>query len=141
MKDLATVVAETAEKGEANFHYLYDSTISLSEKIKTVARQIYRASDVDFAPSVLKKLREFEELGYKELPVCIAKTQNSISHDPKLMGAPKDFIFPVRDVQLYSGAGFVVALAGDIMTMPGLPKLPAALNIDVDDDGMISGLF
>ena len=90
---------------------------------------------------MLKKLREYEELGYKELPVCVAKTQNSISHDPKRMGAPKDYVFPVRDVQLYAGAGFVVIYAGDIMTMPGLPKLPAALNIDVDDDGNVSGLF
>ena len=96
---------------------------------------------MEFPPAVLKKLREYEEQGFKELPVCIAKTQNSISHDPKLFGAPKDYVFPVRDCQLYSGAGFVVVLAGDIMTMPGLPKLPAAMNIDVDDDGKISGLF
>ena len=140
-KELASVVADVADSGKADFHYLYQSNISLADKIKTVAKEIYRAADVEFAPHVLKKLREFEELGYKEFPVCIAKTQNSISHDPKLMGAPKDYVFPVRDVQLYSGAGFVVALAGDIMTMPGLPKLPAALNIDVDDDGHVSGLF
>ena len=140
-KELASVVADVADSGKADFHYLYQSNISLADKIKTVAKEIYRAADVEFAPNVLKKLREFEELGYKEFPVCIAKTQNSISHDPKLMGAPKDYVFPVRDVQLYSGAGFVVALAGDIMTMPGLPKLPAALNIDVDDDGHVSGLF
>ena len=80
-------------------------------------------------------------MGYGNLPICVAKTQNSISHDPKLIGAPKGFVFPVRDVQLYAGAGFVVALAGDIMTMPGLPKHPAAMDIDVDDDGVISGLF
>ena len=140
-RELASVVAEVAESGKADFHYLYQSNISLADKIRTVAKEIYRAADVEFAPNVLKKLREFEELGYKEFPVCIAKTQNSISHDPKLMGAPKGYVFPVRDVQLYSGAGFVVALAGDIMTMPGLPKLPAALNIDVDDDGHVSGLF
>ncbi len=140
-KELASVVAEVADSNKADFHYLYQSNISLADKITTIAKEIYRAKDVEFAPNVLKKLREFEELGYKEFPVCIAKTQNSISHDPKLMGAPKDYIFPVRDVQLYSGAGFVVALAGDIMTMPGLPKLPAALNIDVDDDGNVSGLF
>lgn len=139
--ELAKVVAEVADSGKANFHYLYQSNIALADKIRLIAKEIYRARDVDFAPNVLKKLREFEELGYKELPVCIAKTQNSISHDPKLMGAPKDYIFPVRDVQLYSGAGFVVALAGDIMTMPGLPKMPAALKIDVDDDGHVSGLF
>lgn len=139
--ELAKVVAEVADSGKANFHYLYQSNLALADKIRLIAKEIYRARDVDFAPNVLKKLREFEELGYKELPVCIAKTQNSISHDPKLMGAPKDYIFPVRDVQLYSGAGFVVALAGDIMTMPGLPKMPAALKIDVDDDGHVSGLF
>ncbi len=139
--ELAKIVAEVADSGKANFHYLYQSNLALADKIRLIAKEIYRARDVDFAPNVLKKLREFEELGYKELPVCIAKTQNSISHDPKLMGAPKDYIFPVRDVQLYSGAGFVVALAGDIMTMPGLPKMPAALKIDVDDDGHVSGLF
>lgn len=139
--ELAKVVAEVADSGKADFHYLYPSHLPLADKIRLIAKEIYRAHDVDFAPNVLKKLREFEELGYKELPVCIAKTQNSISHDPKLMGAPKDYIFPVRDVQLYSGAGFVVALAGDIMTMPGLPKMPAALKIDVDDDGHVSGLF
>lgn len=139
--ELAKVVAEVADSGKANFHYLYQANLALADKIRLIAKEIYRARDVDFAPNVLKKLREFEELGYKELPVCIAKTQNSISHDPKLMGAPKDYIFPVRDVQLYSGAGFVVALAGDIMTMPGLPKMPAALKIDVDDDGHVSGLF
>ena len=105
MKELAEVVSETADKGGADFRYLYEASASLADKIRTIARQIYRAKDVEFAPSVLKKLREYEEMGYKELPVCIAKTQNSISHDPKLMGAPKDFIFPVRDVQLYSGAG------------------------------------
>lgn len=139
--ELAKVVAETADSGKADFHYLYMSNLSLADKIRVIAKEIYRANDVEFGQGVLKKLREFEELGYKDIPVCIAKTQNSISHDPKLMGAPKGYTFPVRDVQLYSGAGFVVALAGEIMTMPGLPKLPAALKIDVDDDGNISGLF
>lgn len=141
MTELAKTVSEIAESGSANFHYLYESHLSLADKVRVIAKEIYRAGSVEFPPSVLKKLREYEELGYKELPVCIAKTQNSISHDAKLIGAPKNYIFPVRDCQLYSGAGFVVILAGDIMTMPGLPKLPAALNIDVDDDGKISGLF
>lgn len=141
MTELAKVVAETADKGESKFNYLYESHLSLADKVKQIATKIYRAKSVDFPPSVLKKLREYEEAGYKDLPVCIAKTQNSISHDPKLAGAPKDYVFPVRDVQLYSGAGFVVILAGDIMTMPGLPKIPAAVNIDVDDDGVIQGLF
>jgi len=141
MTALAQTVVDTIESTPAKFNYLYASHLSLADKVRQIATKIYRAKDVDFPPSVLKKLREIEELGYKELPVCIAKTQNSISHDPKLAGAPKDYIFPVRDVQLYSGAGFVVILAGDIMTMPGLPKMPAALEIDVDDDGKISGLF
>ena len=113
----------------------------LAEKIKKIAKEIYRAKDVEFDSAALKKIKSFEENGYGNLPVCIAKTQNSISHDPSLICAPSDYIFPIRDVQLYAGAGFVVALAGDIMTMPGLPKLPAALNIDVNDDGIISGLF
>ena len=141
MTELAKVVAELADSGKAKFHYLYESTLSLADKVRVLAKEIYRAKSVDFPEGVLKKLREYEELGYKELPVCVAKTQNSISHDPKRMGAPKDYVFPVRDVQLYAGAGFVVIYAGDIMTMPGLPKLPAALNIDVDDDGNVSGLF
>ncbi len=141
MRELATVVSSIADSQTANFHYLYESHLSLADKVRVLAKQIYRASSVEFPPTVLKKLREYEELGYKEFPVCIAKTQNSISHDPKLLGCPKDYVFPIRDCALYSGAGFVVILAGDIMTMPGLPKIPAALTIDVDDDGKISGLF
>ncbi len=140
-KALAYKVAETVEKGNADFHPLYDIELPLTEKIRTIATEIYRAKDVEFDSVALKKLKSFEENGYKNLPICIAKTQNSISHDPKMICAPKDYIFPIKDVQLYAGAGFVVALAGDIMTMPGLPKSPAALEIDVDDDGVISGLF
>ena len=139
--ELAKVVAEIADSGKADFHPLYELDLPLEEKIRKIATEIYRAKDIDIDPAALKKLKSFEENGYGKLPVCIAKTQNSISHDPKLIGAPSGFIFPVRDVQLYAGAGFVVALAGDIMTMPGLPKAPAALNIDVDDNGIISGLF
>lgn len=139
--ELAKVVAEIADSGKAGFHPLYELDLPLEEKIRKIATEIYRAKDIDIDPAALKKLKSFEENGYGKLPVCIAKTQNSISHDPKLIGAPSGFTFPVRDVQLYAGAGFVVALAGDIMTMPGLPKAPAALNIDVDDNGIISGLF
>ncbi len=139
--ELAKVVSEIADSGKADYHPLYELDLPLTEKIKKIAKEIYRAKDVEFDSAALKKLKQFEENGYGNLPVCIAKTQNSISHDPKLIGAPRDFIFPVRDVQLYAGAGFVVALAGDIMTMPGLPKAPAALDIDVDDNGVISGLF
>ena len=139
--ELAKAVVATIDEGKANFHHLYESGLPLAEKIKTLAREIYRAKQVDFEGSSLKKLQEFEAAGYGAFPVCVAKTQNSISHDPKMIGAPSDYVFPIRDVQLYSGAGFVVALAGDIMTMPGLPKAPAALNIDIDDDGKITGLF
>lgn len=139
--ELAKVVAEIADSGKANYHPLYELDLPLADKIRTIAKEIYRAADVDFDPAALKKLKTFEDNGYGKLPVCIAKTQNSISHDPKLIGAPSGYTFPVRDVQLYAGAGFVVALAGDIMTMPGLPKAPAALDIDVDDNGVISGLF
>ena len=139
--ELAKVVAEIADSGKANYHPLYELDLPLADKIRTIAKEIYRAADVEFDSAALKKLKAFEDAGYGKLPVCIAKTQNSISHDPKLIGAPSGYTFPVRDVQLYAGAGFVVALAGDIMTMPGLPKAPAALNIDVDDNGVIHGLF
>ena len=139
--DLARTVAEIADSEKANYHPLYELDLPLADKIRTIAKEIYRAADVEFDSAALKKLKTFEDAGYGKLPVCIAKTQNSISHDPKLIGAPSGYTFPVRDVQLYAGAGFVVALAGDIMTMPGLPKAPAALNIDVDDNGVIHGLF
>ena len=139
-KTLSQAVVETCEV-PSNFHFMYEDHMSFKEKVETIAKEIYRAGSVEFQGTSLKKLKEFEEKGYGNLPICIAKTQSSISHNPKAIGAPKDFIFPVRDVQLYAGAGFVVILAGDIMTMPGLPKVPAAEYIDVDDDGVISGLF
>jgi formate--tetrahydrofolate ligase len=140
-KALAEAVDALCNENKADFHQLYDSDMPLDGKIERIAKEIYRAGKVEFDSAALKKLKSYEDMGYGKLPVCIAKTQNSISHDPKLIGAPKGYVFPVRDVQLYAGAGFVVAFAGDIMVMPGLPKLPAALNIDVDDDGKISGLF
>ncbi len=139
--DLARAVTEIAERGENNFHYLYEDSLSLKEKIETLAKEIYRAERVEFADAALKKIDALEKSGYGIFPVCMAKTQSSISHDPKLFGAPSGYTFPVRDVQLYSGAGFVVALSGEIMTMPGLPKTPTAMNIDIDDDGKITGLF
>ncbi|MCR5765333.1 MAG: formate--tetrahydrofolate ligase [Treponema sp.] len=139
--ELAKTVADIVENTKSEYHPLYELDLPLAEKIRKLAKEIYRAEDVEFDSVALKKLKTYEENGYGGLPVCVAKTQNSISHDPKLIGAPKGYIFPVRDVQLYAGAGFVVALAGDIMTMPGLPKKPAALDIDVDDEGIISGLF
>lgn len=140
-KDLAEVVCQIADSGESNFKPLYDLNLSIEQKIETLAKEIYRAERVEFDAKALRKIKQFTEKGYGNLPVCMAKTQNSISHDKNAVGAPKGYVFPIRDVQLYSGAGFVVAFAGEIVPMPGLPKLPAALNIDVDDDGIISGLF
>lgn len=138
---LAKAVSDICDKNESSFRPFYEDSLSLDKKIEKIATEIYHASSVEFQASSLKKLKEFESQGYGNLPVCIAKTQNSISHDPKLVGAPEGYVFPVKDVQLYAGAGFVVVFAGDIMTMPGLPKMPSALNIDVDDDGIVSGLF
>lgn len=138
---LAKSVVDLCESGEAQFSPLYDAQLSLTEKLKTLAKEIYRADSVDIAPKALKKIVQYEEQGFGSLPICVAKTQNSISHEKTWRGAPKGYVFPIRDVQLYAGAGFVVAFAGDIMTMPGLPKTPAAQNIDVDDQGNISGLF
>lgn len=138
---LAKSVVDLCESGEAQFSPLYDAQLSLTEKLKTLAKEIYRADSVDIAPKALKKIVQYEEQGFGSLPICVAKTQNSISHEKTWRGAPKGYVFPIRDVQLYAGAGFIVAFAGDIMTMPGLPKTPAAQNIDVDDQGNISGLF
>ena len=140
-QDLARAVVEICEKNEGKFTFLYPDELPLTEKIEVLAKKLYRAKAVDISPTALKKLQKFQEAGYGHLPICMAKTQNSISHNAAWRGAPKDYTFPVRDVQLYAGAGFVVALAGDIMTMPGLPKIPAACSIDVDDMGNISGLF
>ena len=137
---LAESVVELCNKA-SDFKLLYPSDMKLADKIKTLATQIYHAERVEFESKALKKLKQYEEQGYGDLPICMAKTQNSISHDKNLTGAPEGYVFPVRDVQLYSGAGFVVAFAGDIMDMPGLPKAPSALNIDVDDNGIITGLF
>lgn len=123
------------------FDPLYDDNLPLKEKISLIAKEIYRAGGVTFSDKAVSKLAEFESQGYGKLPVCIAKTQNSISDDPKRKGAPQGYNFTVNDVRLSAGAGFVVALAGNILTMPGLPQHPAAERIDVDENGVISGLF
>ena len=126
---------------KSDFRPLYDDGLSIKEKIETVARRIYRASGVDFAPAALKSVKEAEENGYGALPVCIAKTQYSLSDDPSKLGCPSGHRISIREVRVSAGAGFVVALAGPIMTMPGLPAAPAALNIDVGEDGKIKGIF
>ena len=140
-KDLAEKVCATIEEKPANYHPLYDTALSIPEKLETIAREIYRADGVTYTAAAKKAISEIEALGKDKLPVCVAKTQYSLSDNPSLLGKPEGFTLTVRDVRLSAGAGFVVALTGDIMTMPGLPKVPAAYNIDVDADGQISGLF
>ena len=139
-KALAEKIVEICDK-PSEFKNIYPLEATFKEKIEILAKEIYGAATVEFDTKALKKLAEYEKAGYGNLPVCMAKTQNSISHNKSALGAPIGYAFPVRDVQLYSGAGFVVAFAGDIVDMPGLPKVPAAENIDVDDNGVISGLF
>lgn len=138
---LAEKVLETLEKKESHFKLLYQNNESLKEKIETVAREIYGAGNVNFAPAALKQLAKLEELGFGHFPVCMAKNQYSLSDDPKLLGRPVGFELNIREVYVSAGAGFVVVLTGAVMTMPGLPKQPAAYNIDVDDNGVITGLF
>ena len=142
-KGALALAFEVCRAGEEpnGFGPLYDDNLPLKEKISLIAKEIYRAGEVTFSDKALSKLAEFESQGYGKLPVCIAKTQNSISDDPKRKGAPQGYNFTVNDVRLSAGAGFVVALAGNILTMPGLPQHPAAERIDVDENGVISGLF
>lgn len=139
--DLAKKVCKTIDEKPSNYHPLYDTALSIPEKLETIAKEIYRADGVTFTAQAKKNLAEIEALGKGDLPVCVAKTQYSLSDNPALLGAPRGFTLTVRELRLSAGAGFVVALTGDIMTMPGLPKVPAAYNIDVDSDGNISGLF
>lgn len=140
-KELAEKVVKTIETQEAHFKPIYDEKLSIKEKLNVLAKEIYRAGDVVFTSNAEKAISEIEKLGKDKLPICVAKTQYSLSDDPQKLGSPKGFTLTVRDVRLSAGAGFIVALTGDIMTMPGLPKQPAAYKIDVDDDGNVSGLF
>lgn len=138
--DLAQKVCAAAEK-ESSFKPIYDSTLPIKEKLEIIAKDIYRADGVVYTGKAEKELDSIIKLGYDNIPVCVAKTQYSLSDDPTKLGKPENFSITVRDVKLSAGAGFVVALTGDIMTMPGLPKKPAAVNIDCDRDGNITGLF
>jgi formate--tetrahydrofolate ligase len=138
---LAEAVAELADGGGARFKPLYADATPLADKVRCVATEIYRAREVAFSPEAAASLAEFEAAGFGAAPVCMAKTQYSFSADPNLIGAPEDFVLPVRDVRLSAGAGFVVALAGEIMTMPGLPRHPASERIHVGEDGEIVGLM
>lgn len=139
--ELARKVLHTIETKPSDFHVLYESSLSLKEKIQTVAREIYGADGVSYMPAAETQLRKLEELGFGGLPVCMAKTQYSLSDDPSRLGRPDGFEITVREAYVAAGAGFVVVLTGTVMTMPGLPKRPAAYGIDVNDDGVITGLF
>ena len=138
---LATRVAEIADSDISNFAPIYPDEMPLFEKIETIAKRIYRADEVLADKKIRDQLRQWEDQGYGNLPVCMAKTQYSFSDDAKKLGAPKDFVVTISQLKVSAGAGFIVALTGAIMTMPGLPKVPASEKIDVDKDGNISGLF
>ncbi|MBE6113466.1 MAG: formate--tetrahydrofolate ligase [Erysipelotrichaceae bacterium] len=140
-KELAQKVIETLETKESNFHCLYELENPIADKIKTIATEIYGADDVIFSKKVVNKMKKLEEQGFGDLPICIAKTQYSLSDDPTLLGRPTGFKVSINDLIVNAGAGFVVAISGDIMRMPGLPKVPAAVNMDIDSSGKITGLF
>ena len=138
---LAEKVLKTIETKQSHFKVLYEDAMPLKEKIETIAKEIYGADGVSFAPAAIKQLDKLEQLGFGNLPVCMAKNQYSLSDDPTKLGRPKDFEMNIREVYVSAGAGFVVVLTGAVTTMPGLSKTPAAYNIDVDDNGVITGLF
>jgi len=138
---LAEKVLETLEKKESHFKPVYEDSLSLKEKINTVAKEIYGADGVNYTPAAESQLKKLEELGFGKMPVCMAKTQYSLSDDPALLGKPSGFTIQVREAYVSAGAGFVVVLTGAVMTMPGLPKEPAAHRIDINEDGVITGLF
>jgi len=137
--ELAGYVIDEIEKN-SNFHYLYDLNTSLREKIEIIAKEIYGASGVDFSETALNQIKKYESWGYKDLPVCMAKTQYSLSDNPLLLGRPKNFRISVKQIRLSAGAGFFVVLTGEIMTMPGLPKVPAAEIIDINEKNEITGM-
>lgn len=139
--DLAEKVCAVIDEGKADFKPIYDEKLPIKEKLNTIAKEIYRADGVIFTTAAEKAIKDIENLGKDKLPICVAKTQYSLSDDPTKLGKPENFMMTVREVKLSAGAGFIVCLTGDIMTMPGLPKVPAAYKIDVDSDGKIDGLF
>jgi len=138
--ELANEVIRLAES-ESNMEFAYDVNLPIKEKIKTIARRIYGADDVEFVSKASKEISNIEKLGFGNLPICMAKNQYSLTDDAKVFGRPTGFKITIKDITISAGAGFLVALTGDIMKMPGLPKVPAAENIDVDVDGKIKGLF
>ena len=128
-------------KEPKDFHFIYDVNESIPEKLEKIAHTIYGADGVDFTPAAKKQLDEAESLGFDRMPVCVAKTQYSLSDDATKLGRPKGFRITVRELRISAGAGFIVALTGNVLTMPGLPKHPAAENMDIDENGKITGLF
>lgn len=138
---VARKIVDLIDNKDSNFKLLYDNNISIIEKIRKVSREIYGANDIEISDEVIKEISRLEDMGYGKLPVCIAKTQYSLSDNPKLLGRPTNFNIHIREVRLCSGAGFIVVIAGNIMTMPGLSKTPAYLNMNIDSNGNISGLF
>ena len=139
--ELAKEVVRLCEEEQGNFTFSYELDGSIEEKIEAVVKKIYGGSGVSILPAAQKQIKTLTDLGFDKLPVCIAKTQYSFSDDPTKLGAPEDFTVTIKNVKVSAGAGFIVVLTGDIMTMPGLPKSPAAERIDVAEDGTISGLF
>ena len=139
--DLAEKVISTMDTKPSKFEVLYEAEKGIAEKIETIAKEIYGADGVDFTDSARKQILEIEKLGLHQVPICVAKTQNSLSDNPKLLGRPTGFRVSVKEVKLSNGAGFIVVLTGTIMTMPGLPKVPAANKMDILEDGKIIGLF
>lgn len=139
--ELAEKVIKAAEHGQADFKPIYDLDMSIEDKIRTVTTEIYGGKDVVFMPKAKNEIKKLTELGYSKLPICVAKTQYSLSDNPSLLGRPENFDITVKEVRVSAGAGFIVVLTGDIMTMPGLPKVPAANNIDISESGEITGLF
>jgi formate--tetrahydrofolate ligase len=127
--------------GPGSFEFAYDVDLSIKEKIEAIARKIYRADSVTILPYAMKEIERLEKLSLDKVPICMAKTQYSFSDNPSLLGAPKNWNLTVRNIKISSGAGFIVAFTGDIMTMPGLPPTPSAEKIDIDNSGKISGLF
>ncbi|MCJ7788792.1 MAG: formate--tetrahydrofolate ligase, partial [Candidatus Atribacteria bacterium] len=138
--ELAQAVVEATKKSN-HFHFLYPLDIPIKEKIETITTKIYGALGVDYAPLAEKKIKLYTELGFDKLPMCMAKTHLSLSHEPSVKGRPRNFRIPIRDVRASVGAGFLYPLLGTMMTMPGLPSVPAAMKVDIDKEGKTVGLF
>jgi formate--tetrahydrofolate ligase len=139
-RELASKVAESAESGESNFQKLYDWNDSIDAKIKTIAREIYRAEEVEYSPQARREMKTIEALGLDKLPICMAKTQKSFSDNEKMVNAPEGFTVTVREFEMAIGAGFLIPILGKMMRMPGLPAVPASEGMDIDDNGLITGL-